>query len=110
MRAGDEIPASDAFSDVDEVYEWLKREAPGTLGGPVRARELADRYWPVTAEQPLRRSGPAAFVQKALRKLMRWYVEPLAQDQRLFNRAALELIDDLDRRVEELERRLGERE
>src|ERR671939_135824 len=110
MRAGDEIPASGEISDVEEVYEWLRREAPGRLGDRSRARELAERYWPVTAEQPLRRSGPAAFVQRALRKLMRWYVEPLAQDQRVFNRAALELIDDLQRRVDEQERRLGERE
>jgi hypothetical protein len=109
MQAGDEIPASDAVSDVDAVYEWLKREAPGTLGGRARAHELADRYWPVTAEQPLRRGGVAAYAQRLLRKLMRWYVEPLAQDQRVFNRAALELIDDLQRRVDELERLLDER-
>jgi hypothetical protein len=95
---------------VDGVYEWLKREAPGTLGGRARAHELADRYWPVTAEQPLRRGGVAAFAQRVLRKLMRWYVEPLAQDQRVFNRAALELIDDLQRRVDELERRLDEQQ
>ena len=110
MPAGRETPASSEISDVDEIYAWLRREAPGSLGGARQARELAERYWPVTAEQPLRRSGLAAFVQRALRKLMRWYVEPLAQDQRVFNRAALELIDELQRRVDELERRLGERE
>jgi hypothetical protein len=45
---------------------------------------------------------------------MRWYVEPLAQDQRTFNAAVLRALDDvatwtsaeiarLERRIEELE-------
>ena len=37
---------------------------------------------------------------------MRWYVEPLAYDQRSFNAAVLRLIDDLDERLTRLE---GER-
>jgi hypothetical protein len=36
--------------------------------------------------------------------MMRWYVEPLAYDQRSFNAAALRLIDDLEDRVNRLER------
>ena len=36
---------------------------------------------------------------------MRWYVEPLAYDQRSFNAAALRLIDDLEERVAQLEAR-----
>jgi hypothetical protein len=38
-----------------------------------------------------------------LRKLMRWYVEPLAYDQRSFNAAALRLLDDLQAQVDRLE-------
>ena len=34
---------------------------------------------------------------------MRWYVEPLAYDQRSFNAAALRLIDDLQLQVDRLE-------
>jgi hypothetical protein len=34
---------------------------------------------------------------------MRWYVEPLASDQRSFNAAALRLIDDLQQQVVRLE-------
>jgi hypothetical protein len=37
---------------------------------------------------------------------MRWYVEPLAYDQRSFNAAALRLIDDLQAQIHELEREL----
>ena len=34
---------------------------------------------------------------------MRWYVEPLAYDQRSFNAAALRLIDDLQEQVDRLQ-------
>jgi len=34
---------------------------------------------------------------------MRWYVEPLAYDQRSFNAAALRLIDDLQEQVVHLQ-------
>ena len=42
-------------------------------------------------------------MKAVLRKMMRWYVEPLAYDQRSFNAAALRLIDDLQAQVDELE-------
>jgi hypothetical protein len=40
---------------------------------------------------------------------MRWYVEPLAYDQRSFNAAALRLIDDLQQQVDRLEAELEAR-
>jgi hypothetical protein len=74
------------------------------------ARAEAERLWPVTAERPLeRRTGirgaVGRFTKKLTRKLMRWYVEPVVADQRAFNDALLKLIDDLEERVAELERR-----
>jgi uncharacterized small protein (DUF1192 family) len=39
--------------------------------------------------------------------MMRWYVEPLAYDQRSFNAAALRLVDDLEQRVAHLEAELA---
>ena len=49
-------------------------------------------------------------VKRAVRKLMRWYVEPVAAQQRSFNLAVLTLVDELAERVESelshLERRL----
>jgi len=37
--------------------------------------------------------------------MMRWYVEPAFSEQRIVNDALLRLVDDLARRVDELERR-----
>ena len=45
-------------------------------------------------------------MKAVLRKLMRWYVEPLAYDQRSFNAAALRLIDDLQEQVDSLQAQL----
>ena len=39
-------------------------------------------------------------VKRAVRKLMRWYVEPVAAQQRSFNLAVLTLVDELAERVE----------
>jgi hypothetical protein len=39
---------------------------------------------------------------------MRWYVEPLAYDQRSFNAATLRLVDDLQAQVDRLQAELRE--
>ena len=67
--------------------------------------------WPVSADRGLRlrpgvRGGIGTPVKAVLRKAMRWYVEPLAYDQRSFNAASLRLIDDLQAQIDELEREL----
>ncbi len=126
----EESPVSAGLSangdpDVAALFERLKEEvrrsgaAPGVHGeGGAQerfaARSEAERLWPVSADRPLQlRPGlrgklgnPAKAV---LRKLMRWYVEPLAYDQRSVNAAALRLIDDLETRVAELEAELKRR-
>ncbi|HVM68484.1 MAG TPA: hypothetical protein VM204_01440, partial [Gaiellaceae bacterium] len=73
------------------------------------ARAEAERLWPVSADRGLRlrpgvRGGLGTPAKAVLRKLMRWYVEPLAYDQRSFNAAVLRLLDDLEERVSALER------
>jgi SAM-dependent methyltransferase len=91
-------------------------QGDGDLGGDdgvdryTRRRREAEGLWAVSAERPfLSRPGrwgrlrgslltPAKGV---LRKLMRWYVEPLAVDQRRFNSAALKLADTLSERGDE---------
>jgi SAM-dependent methyltransferase len=109
--------------DVAALFARLKEEvrhAPGLdvsngyNRGVVRTRlrTVAERFWPVTAERPLeRRPGPrgAALlpVKKVLRKLMRWYVEPFAADQRAFNDSALKLVDQLFEEVDALFGHLG---
>jgi hypothetical protein len=45
-------------------------------------------------------------VKAVLRKMMRWYVEPLAYDQRSFNAALLRLVDDLQEQVDRLDAEL----
>src|SRR5436305_5009611 len=77
-----------------------------------RLRTVAERFWPVTAERPLeRRPGPRGAVllpvKKVLRKLMRWYVEPFAADQRAFNDSALKLVDQLFEEVDAVFGHLG---
>jgi SAM-dependent methyltransferase len=92
--------------DVAELFERLREElrhgaADGdTRGAEVAAtRSLAERFWPVTAEREAG-GGPKGFVKRALRKLMRWYVEPLAADQRVFNDSMLKLVDALSERAD----------
>jgi hypothetical protein len=110
--------------DVAALFEALREEvrrSGADPGGPAdpdgrrAAREEAERLWPVSADRPLRlrpgvRGGVGTPAKGVLKKMMRWYVEPLAYDQRSFNAAALRLIDDLEERVAQLEtelRRLG---
>ena len=85
--------------------------APGDPGERRAARAEAERLWPVSADRSLRlrpgvRGGLGTPVKAVLRKLMRWYVEPVAYDQRSFNAAALRLIDDLQEQVDRLEAEL----
>ena len=104
--------------DVDELFQRLREEVrrsgsdPGggtpNEGDRQAARAEAERLWPVSADRSLRlrpgvRGGVGTPVKGVLRKLMRWYVEPLAYDQRSFNAATLRLIDDLQRQVDRLE-------
>ena len=105
--------------DVTALFERLKEEVRkgGAVGDGagrrvrLAARAQAERMWPVSAERPLerRRGVRGAFhpVKLVLRRLMRWYVEPLAAEQRAFNDAVLKLIDDL---YEEADRAHGQLE
>ena len=114
--------SSNGEVDVAALFEQLKEEvrrsgvAPGEQGSGgtedrLAARSDAERLWPVSADRSLQLRpgyrGKLANPPKAvLRKLMRWYIEPVAYDQRSFNAAALRLIDDLETRVAELEAEL----
>ena len=104
--------------DVEELFQRLKDEVrrsgsdpgatPGSKDERRAARAEAERLWPVSADRSLRlrpgvRGGLSTPVKAVLRKLMRWYVEPLAYDQRSFNAAALRLVDDLQEQVDRLE-------
>src|SRR5262245_42269007 len=113
--------SADAPVDVEELFRALREEVrrsgadPGLGSGDEDdrrvARAEAERLWPVSADRSLRlrpgvRGGIGTPVKAVLRKLMRWYVEPLAYDQRSFNAAALRLIDDLQEQVDHLQAEL----
>jgi SAM-dependent methyltransferase len=92
--------------DVAVLFERLREELRrGVVEGDARGadfastRALAERFWPVTAEREAG-GGPKGFVKRVLRKLMRWYVEPLAADQRVFNDSLLKLVDALSERAD----------
>ena len=98
--------------DVAALVERLREELAGGRNGVAgdRARLLAvrhraERVWSVTAERPIeRRPGPKGLVaypiKRLLQPLLRWYVEPLAAEQRMFNDAVLKLLDGM---LEELD-------
>jgi hypothetical protein len=107
--------------DVDELFRQLREEVRRSGADPGGAsvdpedrsaiRDEAERLWPVSADRSLRlrpgvRGGLGTPVKAVLRKLMRWYVEPLAYDQRSFNAASLRLIDDLQEQVDRLQAEL----
>ena len=85
---------------------------------PATARLRAERTWSVSAERPFQNPSEAGLLRRVfatpakrvLRKSMRWYVEPLAAEQRSFNLAILTLVDELAAAVQadvtELERRV----
>ena len=99
------------FASLREEVRRSGADLGGAHGDPadrLAARAEAERLWPVSADRSLRlrpgvRGGIGTPVKAVLRKAMRWYVEPLAYDQRSFNAAALRLIDDLQEQVDRLE-------
>jgi SAM-dependent methyltransferase len=115
------IPAGAGVSaapdvDVDALVARLREELAGGPNGSkegrgqlLAARHRAERLWAVSADRTLeRRSGPKGWVayplKKVLRPFLRWYVEPLAAEQRMFNDVVLKMVDGI---LEEVDR--GER-
>ena len=99
ISAPDDLDVADLF---EQLREELRRGV-GSGGGAgsefAATRALAERFWPVTAEREAG-GGPKGFVKRILRKFMRWYVEPLAADQRVYNSSLLKLVDALSERAD----------
>ena len=116
----DEMPANGAdLVDVRALFRQLEDEVRRTgprrgagRGGSVRldARATAERLWRVTADRPPGGRHGAAVIQRpvklAVRKLARWYVEPVFADQRAVNDALIKLVDELADEVDELRARV----
>jgi hypothetical protein len=102
-----------------EVQASRSEDLDGDAGGSaseLRTRRQLDQIWAVTADRPYlyragwwgRLRGTLLLPPKALiRRLVRWYVEPLAIDQRAFNAGVLRLADELTARLSRLERSVG---
>ena len=98
----------------DEVHRAGPRGADGASAERVNARAAAERLWRVTADRPAGGRGGAAGalqrpVKAVVRKLTRWYVEPVFADQRAFNAELLRLVDDLYAENERLRAELARR-
>jgi hypothetical protein len=114
-------------AEIAGIFTRLQHEVrsrPGTSGvgrtdlnrAPLLARSRADETWAVTAERSLEhapnrrvRGYLSAPAKRTIRKLMRWYVEPVAAQQRSFNLAVLGLVDELAERTEDQLARLERR-
>ena len=105
-RAMTATPVDDA--DVDALVARLKAELATSGDGRDGAsswhgaRVAANRLANVSGDRPFFRHRRALWapaelrgapVKAVVRKLVRWYVEPIAAEQRAFNAAALELVD-----------------
>jgi SAM-dependent methyltransferase len=93
------------FTRLQEEVRWGGAPPADGSGGRLAWRNQAERLWPVSAERPIRRRpGAKGFVaygiKKALRPFLRWYVEPLAAEQRGYNDALLKLVDELSERAD----------
>jgi hypothetical protein len=113
------------MSEFDKILIRLRHElgASGIASedgvlGPLPSRRRADRLWAVTAERPyLARAGTRGRIRGAallplkavLRRMMRWYFEPVAIDQREFNATVLRLVDEQHQQTLRALERLEER-
>ena len=125
----DDVSTTDA--EIAALFARLREEVgarepaagsglPTRSGAPALqslARDQAERSWAVTTDRPFLykpgRWGRARGlflvpVKTVLRKLLRWYVEPVFAQQRDFNSGALRTFDELSARVEELEKTVDE--
>lgn len=99
----------------DEVRRSAPRGADGGTAARLAARGTAERLWPVSTDRHIGgRGGALGAVQRpvkvVVRKLTRWYVEPVFADQRGYNDALLKLVDELAAEVDRLGARLDELE
>ena len=97
---------------IDRLEDELRRSRRIDGSAPQLAvRAEAERLAWVSADRPFHSKPGLAGrirgyvlvpVKWVLRKLMRWYVEPVAADQRAFNASVLALVDSLTERSEQI--------
>jgi len=90
-----------------ELRAATRGAAPADEWG--RARALAAEHARVSTDRHAGGGRRLSAPKRLVRRLLRWYVEPVFDDQRLYNEALLRLADDLRSQVEELEAELERR-
>lgn len=111
------MPEAVREDEIAAIFERLRKEVrepsreetekpTGPLPKRLRARFEAERLWAVTVDRPVEKrpgiKGRVGYpVKLAVRKLVRWYIEPVVTDQRTFNDVTLKLIDELYERLQE---------
>lgn len=94
----DEIRRSQPVHGTTEITELR-----ATLARVVRYQQVNSHPpigWPVMPKALVPKL--TAYAQKVTRRLLRWYINPLVDQQNLFNRATVDMLAELTARVEEL--------
>ena len=102
--AGTSSDEVDVASLLERLREEVRIASTGRAanGSPAAAaRAAAEASWAVTTDRPIERRGTLAYaLKRVVRKLIRWYVEPFAAEQRTYNDALLKLVYDLSDRLD----------
>jgi hypothetical protein len=102
--------SAQADLDIGALYARLQSEVARTTGSEgaswAELRDRAERFRVLGTRSSSRRApglrGTLVHpLKRALQPLLRWYVEPIVHEQRMFNDAALRLIDSLAERRDE---------
>jgi 2-polyprenyl-3-methyl-5-hydroxy-6-metoxy-1,4-benzoquinol methylase len=117
------MSAQASRTEIDAILNDLQAEirrhrvALGELGvlnppdplAPVRERQRVNSHlpigWPVMPKGIWPRL--VAYTQKITRRLLRWYINPLVEQQNAYNMAVTETLTDAYRRMDELAQALG---
>jgi hypothetical protein len=104
------MPPSPADPAAQPLLEELRRAArgePAAVDEWSRSRAAAAEHARVSVDRHAGHARALSAPRRLLRRLLRWYVEPVFEDQRLFNEALLRLADDLHAQLSELEDELA---
>jgi O-antigen chain-terminating methyltransferase len=102
--AGTSADDVDVVALLERLREELRIASTGRApngSSAAAARAAAEASWAVTTDRPIERRGTVGYALKRIvRKLIRWYVEPFAAEQRTYNDALLKLVYDLSDRLD----------
>ncbi len=111
--------AQDIAAALDAIRTAVRRnagyasaaEVPAAGSTSIMASELADlavvsAHLPVTWSRPVIGRG-VALAKRGTRLLLRWYINPIVEQQNAFNEAVARAIATLEERQREIERKLA---